>query len=146
MLGSHVFRFGGHGEPEPVGLPLIPIRIARPGQARSLPFNAILDTGSTQTVIPAAMYEVAGGEPSGDRRQLRTGGGPVEGWDAAIDLHIVDSHLPSVVCWSFEGAGVFVAEDEADFPLAVLGWDLLGNFELKINRELGFIELKSLRP
>jgi hypothetical protein len=49
------------------------------------------------------------------------------------------------MCWSFEGARVFVAEDEADFPLAVLGWALLGNFELKINRELGFIELKSLR-
>jgi hypothetical protein len=93
VLGSHVFRYGGHGEPEQVGLPLIPIRIARPGQAPSLPFNAIMDTGSTQTVIPAAIYEMVRGAPSGDRRQLKTGGGPVNGWDAAIDLHIVDSHL-----------------------------------------------------
>ncbi|HEX9708628.1 MAG TPA: hypothetical protein VGB42_01425 [Candidatus Thermoplasmatota archaeon] len=69
----------------------------------------------------------------------------MDGREAEVDVHIVDSHQPSVTCWLFENAGVFVAEHEADFPLPVLGWDLLANFEVKINRKAGFIELKSLR-
>jgi predicted aspartyl protease len=145
VLGSHVFRFGGHGDSEGVGLPLIPIRLAAGGRAPSPSFNAIVDTGSTHTVLPQALFEVAGGAPSGDRKELKTGGGPVGGFQAAVDLQIVDSHLPSVVCWAFQEARVFVAAEDADFQLPVLGWDLLDHFEIKINRKLGFIELKSLR-
>ena len=145
VLGSHAFRYGGYGSAPGFDLPLIPVTVAAPGGRSSLPLNAILDTGSTDTVVPESVYAAVVGRPEGRRETLKTPGGVVEGVRVMVDLAIVDSHLPSVICWAFEGAEVFVAAEDADFPLGVLGWDLLSHFEVRVNRDLGFIELKRVR-
>ncbi len=108
VLGSHVFRYGGHGDSPAFDLLLIPFTIAASGGRPSLPLNAILDTGSTHTIVPQPVYAAVVGAPQGRRETLKTPGGPVEGIRAVVDFAIVDSHLPSVVCWTFEGTEVFV--------------------------------------
>ena len=143
-FGAHAFPFSGFhadGGQRPA-LPLLPVRLRKPGGVWSRPINAILDTGSTKTVFPAGVDQLTGIEPPGQRHRI---GGLGKGADAVSlvgDLAIVDASFPSISCWEFSGLGVemVLAPDDLDHP--VLGWDLLSAFELVVSAEDARIELR----
>lgn len=134
-FGSHLFPFSGlsGGATETVDLPLLPLRIKRPGGSWSTPFNAILDTGSTMTILPAETASSLGLVHQSTRRAARGGGGPFDVHPCMTDMAIVDAHLPRVTCWEIADATIWVAADANSMDFPVVGWDLLGVFEVTLN-------------
>lgn len=143
-FGAHVFPFAGlHAEGvDRPGLPLLPIRLRRRGGTWMRPMNAILDTGSNRTVLPAGVDELTGAAPGSDRRRLGGLGKGAETVDLGVDLAIVDANYPGISCWEFANvaARMVLSEDDLDHP--VVGWDVLGWFDMTISAEDSRIELR----
>lgn len=142
--GSTVFRFAGHGElpRADLGLPLLPVRLASPGDRSGFLVNAVVDSGATRTVIP---FELAEDLSLGNLRfddHLATAGGEARAAPATIRLDIVDSYFPSVLHWRFDALPVEVAEPSVDLTLPLIGWDLLHRFETCFHPQEGFLLLR----
>lgn len=142
-FGHHTFPFFGlqeHGR-EVIPLPLLPIRIRAPAGRYGRAFNAILDTGSTTTLIPSALAQ-ANGIPRSDRSSnLRVVGGVTSTFEADLDLAIVDARVPEISCWEMAGVPARVAGND-DLDSAVVGWDILGLFEMILDRQANRISLR----
>lgn len=141
--GYHTFPFFGLDVPgtAPHALPVLPIRVRAVGGQFGRPFNAILDTGSTRTLVPRAVATAGGLKLSGTETEVRVVGGVSTGEEASADLAIADAHYPEVLCWQLASATVIVMPDEAlDMP--ILGWDTLDPFELIIDRRRERISLR----
>jgi predicted aspartyl protease len=145
-FGHHTFPFFGLQIPggAELPLPLLPLRIRPVGGQFGRPFNAILDTGSTRTLIPSALARANAIRTVDETSQVRVIGGTASGHDAALDLAIVDAHFPEITCWEVANTQAKVMSDE-DLDCAVLGWDTLRLFEFTIDRKRERVSLR-LQP
>jgi len=142
-FGYHTFPFFGLQAPgrEAHPLPLIPLRARGPGGSFGRPFNAILDTGSTSTLIPERLAARNGLSKSGVERALSVIGAQAKGTEAGATLAIVDAHYPEVNCWEVADTVVLVMKDD-DLEIPVLGWNILGLFEFTMDRRRQRISMK----
>jgi len=146
-FGHHSFPFFGlqGTAEEPLPLPMLPVRIRRLGGRYGRAFNAVLDTGSTRTLIPAALARANGVLWEERPSPLRVVGGVAEGFGATVDVAIVDANLPEVSCWEVSRVDVRVMEDK-DLDSAIVGWDLLELFEIVMDRQGDRISLRLQLP
>lgn len=142
--GSHAFPFSGlHaiGAAHPP-LPLLPIRIRGERGSWSRPLSAVLDTGSTRTILPYEVAAAFGFEPSAEVLSVRVLGADAETRPADFHLAIVDAHFPDVTCWEVAGVKALVPVKPAALEFPLLGWDLLGLFDIRLNAEKERIDLR----
>jgi hypothetical protein len=146
-FGAHAFPFSGFhadGKDRPA-LPLLPVRLRKPGGAWSRPLNAILDTGSTKTVFPAGVDALLGVERPQEKHRIGGLGRGAEAVSITVDIAIVDASFPSIPCWEFSDLPVEMVLVDDDLEHPVLGWDLLFAFEMVLNSEESRIELRPTR-
>jgi Aspartyl protease len=145
--GFHAFPFFGlqvPGQP-PFPLPLVPLRLRTAGGHYGRPFNAILDTGSTRTLIPNALAVSNGLRSTDVEAEVHVVGGTAKGTEVPAELAIVDAHYPEVSRWEIADVIVLAMRD-ADLEIPVIGWDVLGLFELGIDRLRERISMRLHHP
>ena len=142
--GSHVFPFTGVREREvPLhGLPMLPIRIRGRNGKWSSPVNAVLDTGSNRSLLPADVAKGFGLPALGPPSSIQGAGGMFDAIPTACDVAIADAYFPDVNCFEIQavGFGVPVLKEPLLFP--VVGWDVLRLFELTLSHRHARIELR----
>lgn len=146
--GAHAFPFTGlrTGEGGFTSLPCLPVRVRQGDRGWSTPFDAVIDTGSTRTVVPGEWADHLGLERTGEAEPMRGAGGPFETRAATVDLSVVDAHFPQVTCWEIVGAMIRVGEGPRALDYPVLGWDVLRLFRVTFEPRQRWIEMKLLAP
>lgn len=141
--GYHTFPFFGLRVPgeEAHPLPVIPLRARVPGGHFGRPFNAILDTGSSRTLLPQRLAIRNGILESEVTRELSVIGGTARGTEAAAEIAIMDAHYPEINCWEISDTAILVMRDE-DLEIPVMGWDVLGLFEFSVDRRRQRISMR----
>lgn len=143
-FGAHVFPFVGlRGvSVPPADVPFLPLRLRLPAGRWCLPFNAVLDTGSTHTVLPFALAEDLGLPSEGGTSTMEGAAADFETTIARCDLAIADAGFPDVNCWEINGLEIRVGAREARIRRPVIGWDVLGLFDLALSQARDRIELR----
>lgn len=142
--GAHVFPFVGLGAPgqPPAGVPFLPISLRPKAGGWCMPFNAVLDTGSTHTTLPHPVAHDVGLVAGATDSTMEGAGADFGTAPVSCDLAIVDSQFPDIHCWEVDGLEVRVAEPSARLRRPVVGWDVLGLFELKLDQSKDRIEIR----
>jgi hypothetical protein len=142
--GSTVFRFAGFGDlpGAELWLPLLPIRVSSQGAPAPFVVNAVLDSGSTRTVLPFEIAEKLALQNLAFNDTMATAGGEAKVAQATIRLDIVDSNFPAVQYWSFEVLPVEVTEPSVDLALPLIGWDILHRFDTCLHPHEGFLLMR----
>ena len=107
-----------------------------------MPFNAVLDTGSTHTLLPFALAEDLGLSVAEPTSTMEGASADFEASIVRCDLSIVDPSLPDVSCWEISGLDIRVGAREARLRRPVIGWDVLGLFDLAISQARDRIEVR----
>lgn len=143
-VGRHVFPFSGlhSGDEVLPDLPMLPIRVRHQASRWSHAINAIVDTGSTRSLIPGDLAADLGVPRLGPDAPMQGAGGAFDAWPTECDLSIVDGQFPEVPCFQIDGVsfGVPVVAEPMAFP--VLGWDVLRLFELSLSHRRARIEMR----
>ncbi len=143
-FGTHVFPFAGmHSSAEGFPpLPLLPVRVRTPAGTWSRPFNAILDTGSTQCLLQTRLARDLGFSVEGSEREMRGAGGRFKSVPAKCDVGLMDAQFPEVTCWEVQAVDFAIPLDEDALEISLLGWDLLHLFDVAVSHRKGRIELR----
>lgn len=143
-FGAHLFPFtgleGGSGDVHQ--LPVLPIRVRQADRSWSTPFNAVIDTGSTLTVLPAEVAADLGIRLLKQEHEARGAAGRFGVRAASAAIAVVDAHLPSVTCWELSDCTIWVTSGPAVLDFPVVGWDLLSVFEVSFNHNRQSIQLR----
>lgn len=142
--GAQVFPFVGLGAPgsPSAGVPFLPMSLKPKGGAWCVPFNAVLDTGSTHTTLPRELARGVGVAVGAADSTMEGAGADFRTATVLCDFAIVDAQFPDIHCWDVEGLEVRVAESTARLRRPVIGWDVLGLFEIKLDHSKDRIEVR----
>jgi hypothetical protein len=108
--------------------------------------NVVLDTGATRTTFPHSVATLLGVEPDITSEDMIGLGEPVPCSAAVLDLRIVDAAFPKVACFEFSSCLVTFPTDPNVLAYPVLGWDVLGLFNIELEPTHGRIGLRLARP
>ena len=143
-FGTHVFPFSGiyATDQDLPDLPMLPVRLRLVGGRWSHPINAILDTGSTRSLVPGDVAADLGISPVGVPEDMHGAGGHFKAAPAVLDVTVVDAQFPEVTCWEVAGVGfgITTQPDSIEFP--VIGWDVLRLFDFSLSHRRGRVELR----
>lgn len=143
-FGYHAFPFSGmarQDQPLP-SVPLLPVRVRSDGQAWSNPLNAVLDTGSTHSYLPAVVAGEFKIRTDGEVVERKGAGGSFPSGPARCDLAIVDAHFPNVTCWEVTDFTLWVPSKAEALDVPLLGWDLLRLFEVSLSHHADLIKMR----
>lgn len=143
-VGPHTFPFSGvHSSEELLpDVPMLPLRTRTPGGKWSRAVNAILDTGSTRSLMPPRMAIDLGVSAGAPAEELRGAGGPFKAAPALCDVAVVDAQFPEVTVWELAGISFGIPTDEGALDFPVLGWDVLRHFDFSLSHQRGRIEMR----
>lgn len=102
---------------QPIRLPLLCIRFRGPNA--SLRTTALVDSGSSVTLIETEIAEALGCIPEGER-SVTGAGGEFQNWMTTVDAEVLKGGR--VVC-ELDGIEAYVPEDVGRIPYCILGRD-----------------------